>query len=80
MATNLDSTLFLREVSEKKLRRLAQLAHTNPMPLINATEDGFFNVIKQKAKDILKIERARAKTNNIRQYFQRAINVLDDKI
>ena len=80
MATNLDSTLFLREVSERKLRRLAELAHKNPMPLLDAAENGFFNVIKQKAKDILKIERAKAKTSNIDQYFKRAINVLDDKI
>jgi hypothetical protein len=75
-----DTTLFLRKISEKKLRRLAELAHDDPNQLVNAVEYGFFNIIKHKAKDILKIERGRAKTDNIRQHFQRAIKLLDDKI
>ncbi|OGI17491.1 MAG: hypothetical protein A2287_07895 [Candidatus Melainabacteria bacterium RIFOXYA12_FULL_32_12] len=73
-----DSSFFLREVSERKLRRLAELAHQDPLPLVNATENGFFNSIRQKAKDILKIERSRAKTENIRQCFHHAIKLLNE--
>jgi hypothetical protein len=71
--------LFLREVSKKKLQKLTELAYKNPMPLYNAINYGYFNIIRKQAMDILKIERQRAQLDDVKQYFDNAIIILESK-
>lgn len=71
--------LFLREVSKKKLERLASLAHKDPNPLFTAIKYGFFNGIKKAAVDFLKTEKEKAKFDKVKQDFQMAIDMLSDE-
>jgi hypothetical protein len=71
-----NSQLFLREISEKKLRELTELAkREDPEPLVKATKKGLFNNIKPKALSLLKIARGSVDAGKIK-YFQEAIDIL----
>jgi|GEM_PF-5342406 len=71
------NTLFLREVSERKLKKLSKLAHQNPSPLYTAIKYGYFNIIRKKALDFLKNEKQNAEVEDIRQNFEKAIYILE---
>lgn len=69
-------SLFLRQVSRKKLERLAKLAHKDPAPLFCAVRCGFFNSIRKPAIEVLKIEQEKAKYEKVKDDFQKAIDLL----
>ncbi|MDD3012086.1 MAG: hypothetical protein PHC34_00085 [Candidatus Gastranaerophilales bacterium] len=73
------NNLFLREVSEKKLKKLSELAYQNPKPLYSAIKYGYFNIIRKKALDFLEIEKQKAEYNDARQNFENAIYILESK-
>jgi hypothetical protein len=79
LALSPSNNLFLREVSEKKLKKLSELAYENPKPLYNAIKYGYFNIIRKKAISLLKIEKQRAELDDIRKNFEDAICILESK-
>lgn len=74
------NTLFLREVSEKKLRKLTELAYQNPNPLYNAIRCGYFNIIRKKALDFLEIEKQKAEFDEVKQSFENAISIMEGSL
>lgn len=70
--------LFLREVSRKKLHRLAQLAHLDPLPLQKAINSGYFRAIRKEVLEVLEQERRLAKHPNAKKCFQELIQMTSE--
>ena len=70
--------LFLREVSRRKLHRLIQLAHVDPMPLQKAINTGYFRAIRKEVLELLEQERKLAKHPNAKKRFQDLIQMTNE--
>lgn len=72
--------LFMREVSKKKFQKLAELAHEDPNPLIQAIKFGSFKAIKLTALQLLENEMGKAKHDNTRRNFREIIDTLNNQL
>lgn len=70
----------MREVSKKKLQKLAELAHEDPHPLLQAVQFGYFKAIKLTALQLLEDEMSKALHENTKKSFLEIINKLNEQL